>query len=231
MNWKNNNLHQLTYSMINGDTYTVKQKKFMRQFCAKQINSTCIYCGGTYRKITGCKIENEDDEINHTKKQMLRMLPVCQLCHIVTQFMPNYSKMLMICKSKMSQCDIIRATVNFISAKKSFPAVSDIDTSAVIVKLTPTQFFKTCVNTDDLKGHKIFYTKNIDMTNIILGVIDMSIDFSNYVTEDSYIEQNTESQRKLETVQRLIKWYTKISELDQSVSKIEQLQTEIMLGQ
>jgi hypothetical protein len=189
MNWTNSNLHKVVYNMIDGNTYTTKQRKLMRRFCSKQVNPTCVYCGGSYRKVYGCNIDD-----------MTHMFPVCQLCHIVTQFVPIYSKMLTICESKMSQLDIVRTTVNFIHTKKIIPTVYDIDSKASIIKITPTQFFKTRSNNPT--EYKIFYTKNIDVTNIIFGTIDVSRDFSNFVTEGSYAEHDIVSQRKVDTVCR-----------------------------
>ena len=67
------------------------------------------------------------------------------------------------------------------------------------------------------------------MTNIILGIVDTSHDFSNFVIEDSIIEYDVTATRKIEIMSRLTKWYTKIHELNCSTSKIEQQQTEIIM--
>lgn len=223
MNWTDNIIQELQYGIIDKDTYTTKQKQTMRRHCCKLLNPTCVYCGGTYRKAYGCTYIGES------------LKPCCQLCYIITHFIPNYSKMLLICKSTMSQLEIIRSTVDFIHKYKKAPAITDIDENAASTQETPTHFFKAYINASDqekiniCKRYKIFYTSSIDMTNIILGIVDTSQDFSNFVIEDSIIEYDITKTRKVETMSRLSKWYSKIHELNCSISKIEQQQTEILM--
>jgi hypothetical protein len=224
MNWTNNITQQLFYEMVEKDTYTIKQKQSMRRFCCKQLNPICVYCGGTYRKASGC-----------TRIDSGSLKPCCQLCYVITHFIPNYAKMLIICKSVMPQLEIIRSTVDFIHKYKKAPSITDIDGNAICTPDTPTHFFKAYMSASDNERHevfeqyKIFYTSSIDMTNIILGIVDTSQDFSNFVIEDSIIEYDVSSTRKIETMSRLARWYTKIHELNCSISKIEQLQAEIIM--
>lgn len=224
MNWTNNITQKLCYGIVDKDTYTTKQKQTMRRFCCKQLNTICIYCGGTYQKSYNC-----------TQLEGSSLKSCCQLCYIITHFKPIYSKMLIVCKSTMPQLDIIRSTVDFIHKYKKAPSIIDIDKNATNTQETPTHFFKSYTNASNkekleiCERFKIFYTSNIDMTNIILGIVDSSQDFSNYVIEDSVIEYDVSSIRKKETMSRLAKWYSKIHELNCSISKIEQQQAEIYM--
>lgn len=224
MNWTNNITQPLIYGMVERNTYTTKQKQSMRRFCHKQLNPMCIYCGGTYRKVSGC-----------TQIDSGSLKPCCQLCYIITHFIPNYSKMLIICKSVMPQIEIIRLTVDFIHKYKKAPSITDIDENAVCTRDTPTHFFKAFTIASEkeqkeiLEKYKIFYTSSIDMTNIIFGIVDTSRDFSNFIIEDSIVECDVSSTSKVETMSRLAKWYTKIYELNCSISKIEQQQAELIM--
>lgn len=222
MDWSNSNLQKIIYNAITPTTYTPKQKKVMASFCNKQHNTTCIYCGGAYRNIKGC-IFDMDTGTNFR--------PVCQLCYIVTHYVPSYSKMLLVCKSNMSQLDIIRTTVNYITVNKKAPSVNDIDVHAVPEKMKPTQFFKSHDT-----SMRLFYTSNIDMTNIILGIVDVSTDFAGYAIEDGkrhstkITNVDIIQQRKTETIKRLSILYAKINEQQQFYSKLDKLEYEKTLN-
>lgn len=225
MDWSNNDLEEIILGVIVKDDYTVGQKKAMKRFCMKQRNILCAYCGGSYVKSNYCIIT--DDSIKSC----------CQLCHIVTHFTPSVSKMINICKSTKPQLEIIRDTINFIISHKKAPQIIDIDPNAKLMKIKPVKYFNTREEYDNEKV-KIFYTPNIDMTNIINGIFDPSQDFPGYninenitITENEFIQSpkiDRVSLRKLETSMRLFEWFTKVSDVKKFSTELDKIKFEMV---
>lgn len=217
MNWCDIELQPINYNIIPLSKYTVAQQNAIKLFCKKEINSVCIYCGGSYTHIRKCVY------IDNTLK------PCCILCYYITHFIPMFSQMLTICTSTKTQLDIIRLTANYIITHKQIPTINDIDPNATQLKIKPCLFFN---NHTDFETTRVFYTKNVDTSYFILNeqpiIEPLTAGLQNYIFEDEYIIPDIHKRRKIETMQRITRWYSKISELNITASQTEKIQYDNM---
>lgn len=226
MNWSNSELYKLTYNI---DTpHSSEQLKLMRGYCKKHSNSICAYCGGVYKKTFACLRINENT-----------FKPCCQLCQIITQFKPKYSPMIVICRSTMSQLEIIRSTVDYIHSHKKAPPINIIDKNAVYANEHPIHFFNAfCKSSADEKkvvnhNFKLFYTNYINITNITLGIVNNSSDFSNFILESeeqpNIVSKEIVLQKDI-TMQRITNWCSRIYQLNKEFADIDSMVVNMMLS-
>lgn len=209
--WKNDDLMPIKLSI--SKKYTTNQRRKLHKFCVETGISTCVYCGGSYKKTFYSEILEKDDENV--------LIPCCQLCHMLTEFMPQYSKLICIYDSQMHQLDIIRQTVEYILQTKQIPTVNDIDKNATIIKIKPVKFFHERT-LPKYEHAKIFYTPNIAISNILFNFCtnaNTSLDSET----DTPINESKQNRypdeifvRDIQTMERLLRWNKNFLENEQN---------------
>lgn len=203
--WNNDNLINIEYNVLPKLTQT--QRKKQRSFCTQNMNTTCIYCGGKYKK-TFYSVDIDDT-----------LQPCCQLCHIVTHFIPKYTKMIVIYKSSLTQLDIIRKTVEYILSHKQVPEVQNIDSNATQIKIKLISFFHH-LNDATYKNYRIFYTSNIAISNILFSFMTGKTKNNNeseepeeYEDDENFLISKNSQYQSLDiiipTMERINKWNQK----------------------
>lgn len=156
--------------------YDKELKNKIRSFCRSVPIVGCIHCGYIYKNPGYCIII--DDELQHC----------CQLCSIVTEFRPIDSQLVEVCESNMSQLEIIKKTVDYISKYKKMPFIENIDAAAKKTKIKPmkliTSFTKNTKDHEDviikvdkktqfaISKLKLFFTNEINIANIVLRYVN-----------------------------------------------------------
>jgi len=118
--------------------------------------SNCSFCSGVYTKLFNVYINK-------------KIYKGCIFCSKITNYKNTDVYDVIICKSDMDQLDIIKKTVDCFFNNDSIPIPTEIDKDAKIVNITVRNFIKA-VNNDDkniLNNLKIFFTKNINTSNIV----------------------------------------------------------------
>jgi hypothetical protein len=82
----------------------------------------------------------------------------CVFCNIVTHTKKTDIYNFIICRSDLSQNEIINKTYEFFNKNDKIPEPSDIDINAIIIKTNPYLFIKNIVSNE----YKIFFTNCID---------------------------------------------------------------------
>jgi hypothetical protein len=87
----------------------------------------------------------------------------CRLCHMIKSVNIKYMNELILCRSDLSQKDIVRETLQFILKNKKNPLPQEIDPQ---VKLSEYPLYKYNKELCNL-GHKIFVTNLFDFSYLI----------------------------------------------------------------
>ena len=150
LKWSDDNLIDLnagtimnTYGKINN-----------RETYLKSANYKCEYCGGKYTKYLTVVTINEVIRVQ------------CRFCFVLMHINSFFIKEFVLASSKLSQRDIVRKTVEYISKKNSIPYPHEIDQTAKIVKISK---FELCnllsyygKIPDELQNYKIFVSQEFD---------------------------------------------------------------------
>lgn len=179
MVWISEDLFPLTYNI--SPKYDKQTLKNIKSYCRNEPKTHCVLCGGMYKKPSYC----------HTVDDTY--YPSCQLCNIITSYKPSYSKYVSVWSSIMTQLDIVRQTVEFITKNKSLPTITNIDPNARQTNMKPIQFIKLFNEHDDkVKNYKLFYTGDVNIEHIIL----------HFIAD----ERNTTNLQQFTTTQRIDYW-------------------------
>jgi hypothetical protein len=149
---------------ISSGAKNLNEWKKVRSNAISKADKRCRFCGGLYQKYMICFHLDENPKNNNQDNVDM----ACKLCYIITHINLGYGKDIKILMSKMSQVDIVKETVNYISKFSKVPHPMDIDNK---VKTCPISFNELCnlvlcnkgVMPNELKRIKIFFTPKIDI--------------------------------------------------------------------
>jgi len=88
---------------------------------------------------------------------------LCELCHIVYKYCPRTGHTGIVCRSKMSQLDIIHKTCIMLKTHRRIPKINEIDPDARIVVCAMPVLLK-CIklNRELFTDYQLFFTDMID---------------------------------------------------------------------
>jgi len=206
MVWRYENLLQLTYAL--SPRYNHETQKTMRVFCRKGMETHCIHCGGLYKNPSYCRIIND------------KYYYCCQLCNIIAEFKPTYTRYIIICKSDMEQLDIIKTTTYLISKNSKVPTIQEIDPKAEIIKIKPMKFFKSMINNDsEFNQYRIFFTPDINIANVVLRFVKFDKSVPDFIAQETLQYTDIYRQRQIETIDRISRWNKKFIENSSDADK------------
>lgn len=182
-------MFELTYDL--SPKYSSTQRREQSIFLKTNRHVSCVYCGCNYKKSPSWTYINDE------------LMPCCMLCHILTNFIPQYSKQIHICTSKLSQIEIITRTVNYIIKNRHIPNILDIDECAKTVKLRPVKFFNNLVDYEH-DNYKIFFSEELAIAGILFNCSESGD--NKYDSEYSADEYNKNTDTVITTMERLNKW-------------------------
>jgi len=140
------------------------------------------------------------------------------LCFIITNYRSSFSKCLCVCNSTLSQELIVHNTIEYVRTNHKIPQITDIDPNSV---LTNTRV-KTFISDHQNDNLKLFYTKHIDMGQIIYEKIssiydnNILIDESDELKDDINLSpsESVSSTMQIQnnTFDMIIRWNKKILE-------------------
>lgn len=205
MTWITDNLMELDYGFAPKYDHVTQVK--IRAFCRKGPTTHCVHCGGIYKNPSYCRYIN--NEFYHC----------CQLCNIIAEFKPINTHLVSIYKSKISQLDIIKQTVEYIVKYKKIPNISDIDTHATIVKIKPVKFFKLYeANDEKVNNYKVFFTSDINIANIVLRFVSSEPECV-YVDANTLNAIDTYDIKIITIMERINRWNKKFIESSSEETK------------
>lgn len=198
MTWVTDNLIDLDYGFAQKHDHETQIK--IRAFCRKGPTTHCVHCGGVYKNPSYCRYIDE------------KFYHCCQLCNIITEFKPIDTHMVLICKSDLLQLDIIKKTVTYVAKYKMVPKILDIDPHATLTKIKPVKFFKLRdANDEKITDHKVFFTSDINIANIVLHFVNATQE-CNYVTTDTLNAINIYDTKSINTMELINRWNMKFFE-------------------
>lgn len=96
-------------------------------------------------------------------------IKLCELCNIIHRYSPHTMHKGIICKTELSQLEIINKTYEFLKKKKRIPRIIEIDQDAMIIDYAFPDLLdtmKTCSNNQrkEFSKFKLFFTDMIEYT-------------------------------------------------------------------
>jgi hypothetical protein len=160
----------------------------IRKETIDKAESSCRYCGGKYIKYMMCFHLNE----NPLDLRQENMDMACKFCYMITHINFGFSNEMMLCKSKLSQKEIVHQTVNYIIDKKYMPTPKEIDCNAILVPLSIMELCSIVIENGGvmpnvLSKFKIFFTKNTDIIfvdNFVGKKVSMFVEYDDCDNDD-----------------------------------------------
>lgn len=110
-----------------------------------------------------CGVKLNSSYTVYLKKEKIKTTS-CYMCKIINNNSKSYIQELIVCKTKLSQLDIIRKTFEFYKNNNRIPYITEIDENAKLVPINAfvfAQIIKKKKYNKKLKGLCLFFTGNI----------------------------------------------------------------------
>lgn len=136
--------------------------------CVSKDYKSCPFCGGIN------KIYVYIDELKLKTR-------VCYLCSLIVNFdVQNFNK-LILCHSKLSQCEIIKRTMDFYQVNNRVPKPIELDSNVKKINLSPIVYLELIKSNYVFENFVFFFTDLIE--ELIGSEIDVTVFDDNIKTK------------------------------------------------
>lgn len=141
----------------------------LRKITLDRLKYICRYCGAYYQKyMIAISLANDDDH----KFSLGNIEICCRACYLITHINYGFNDEMILCRSKLSQLDIVKKTIDYVILNRNIPDIKMIDSNAQKSPITLLEL-SYILSIHDFKNIpksfrdlKIFFTPSFDITFI-----------------------------------------------------------------
>jgi hypothetical protein len=172
----------------------------------------CSYCGNKYERTFNCY----DD---------YKILKACVFCIKLVNYKPMNVYEIIVAKSKMSQLEIIKKTLDLFNDTEKIPLYTEVDNNAKLISSTTSREMIKCLNKyeDEFNDVKFFFTNKINRNSII----GRNFIVGDYPIENLKIEYITGDFCKLSDSQQKLLDNIRNDELEEQIKKIGEMRSRL----